>query len=68
MGPGPSFQKSSKPVVATAGTRPFTYLCISGVLESDFFGVAVRCYPAGSVSASIRPAIAPNSRRDGAGS
>jgi hypothetical protein len=43
MGPEPLFQKSSKPVVTTAGTGFFMHLCISGVFGSDFFVVAVRC-------------------------
>ena len=64
MGPEPPVQKSSKPVVTTAGAGFFRHLCISGV-----FWVRLVCgrrallYPAGSVSASIRPTIAPNSRR-----
>jgi hypothetical protein len=42
MGPEPPVQKSSKPVVTTAGTGFFMHLCISGVFGSDFFVVAVR--------------------------
>ena len=43
MGPEPPIQKSSKPVVTTAGTGFFRHLWTSGVLGSDLFVVAVRC-------------------------
>ena len=64
MGPEPPFRKSRKPVVTTAGTGFFRHFCTSGVFEARLLCIhGARLYPAGSVTASIRPTIAANSRR-----